>query len=155
MDIRTAVTHANALMEIHGLKQRGWRLVLDNAKTRAGQTQYSTKTISLSRPMTKARDAQTVRNTILHEIAHALTPGHGHDRVWRAQHIALGGTGERCTSGESVKGRYEGTCPNGHKRYRHRLSKAITAGASCGVCNPHKFDERYRLVWVDTALATR
>lgn len=34
-----------------------------------------------------------IMETLLHEIAHALTPGHGHDRVWKAKCIEIGGKG--------------------------------------------------------------
>jgi MoaA/NifB/PqqE/SkfB family radical SAM enzyme len=154
MDIRTAVVHANAMMELHGLKAKGWALSLDNAKNRAGRCNYSTKTISLSRPLIQARDAAEVRNTVLHEIAHALTPGRGHDAVWRNKFITIGGDGKTRHS-TVLPGRYKGTCPNGHVSYRHRMTKAVRAGASCGKCSPHKYDARYRLVWVDTASTVR
>lgn len=150
MDIYKALSEARTLMNAHGLTDRGWTLKVDRAKARAGRCNYSTRTISLSATLIRIRDESAVHNTILHEIAHALTPGHHHDAVWRRQHVALGGNGQRCTDGTTAPARYIGTCPKGHTSKRHRFSKAIKLGTSCGVCNPARFDERYRLVWVDT-----
>lgn len=44
-----------------------------------------------------------VINTILHEIAHAMTPSHGHDYIWRLTFIAIGGNGETY-AGSTIKG---------------------------------------------------
>lgn len=155
MDIYKAIATARELMDRHGLTDRGWTLKLDRAKTRNGRCSYTTRTIQLSQPLIKSRAEEDVINTILHEIAHALTgPGHGHDAVWRRQHIAIGGNGKRCTGGEGVSGRYVGTCPKGHKRTRHRMSKAITVGASCGVCDS-RFNPNYLLVWIDTTTGAK
>ena len=52
--------------------------------------------IRLSRPLTNANPWSTVKDTVLHEIAHALTPGHHHDKVWKAKCVELGATPERC-----------------------------------------------------------
>jgi hypothetical protein len=56
-----------------------WTLKFDNAKTRVGMTNYSTCVISLSRHYIRhARCTQAeIRETLLHEIAHALCPSHG------------------------------------------------------------------------------
>jgi hypothetical protein len=39
-----------------------------------------------------------VRDTINHEIAHALTPYHGHDVIWRNKAIELGSSGQACVT---------------------------------------------------------
>lgn len=36
---------------------------------------------------------RNIRETILHEIAHALTPGEGHSRVWLDKLKGIGGSG--------------------------------------------------------------
>lgn len=98
MDTRTAQRLANAEMHHYGLIAAGWTFKWDRALARNGQCDYTHKTISLSRPLTERRDEAAVRMTILHEIAHALTPGHGHGYVWKSKFIQMGGDGARCSS---------------------------------------------------------
>ena len=40
-------------------------------------------------------EIKEIKNTVLHEIAHALTPGHNHDHVWQAKAVSIGCDGER------------------------------------------------------------
>jgi hypothetical protein len=67
------------------------------------------------------------RDTILHEIAHALTPGHNHDSVWRAKSIEIGCDGKRCYGSD------------------------VRAPRACGVCcnayNGRRFTDRFELKW--------
>lgn len=57
---------------------------------------YNNKSVELSIPLVECNDEARVLKTILHEIAHALTEGHGHDRVWQAKLLEIGGDGKRC-----------------------------------------------------------
>lgn len=59
---------------------------------------YNHKSIELSTKLVEINDENRVRLTILHEVAHALTEGHGHDAVWRAKLLEIGGDGKRCYS---------------------------------------------------------
>lgn len=52
--------------------------------------------VELSTQLVKINDRDRILKTILHEIAHALTEGHGHDNVWRAKLLEIGGDGKRC-----------------------------------------------------------
>ena len=66
-----------------------------------GRYRYSRlghKSIELSTKLVQINDVERVRLTILHEVAHALTEGHGHDAVWQAKLLELGGDGKRCYS---------------------------------------------------------
>lgn len=54
------------------------------------------KVVELSTKLVEINDESRVLKTILHEIAHALTEGHGHDRVWQAKLLEIGGDGKRC-----------------------------------------------------------
>jgi len=54
------------------------------------------KVVELSTKLVEINDEERVRLTILHEVAHALTEGHGHDRVWQAKLLEIGGDGKRC-----------------------------------------------------------
>jgi len=74
-----------------------WRFQWDRAKTRLGLCDFHKKTIQLSLPRTEFQSEAQIRDTLLHEIAHALAgPKAGHGPRW--QHIAreLGATPDRC-----------------------------------------------------------
>ena len=82
MDLRDAFAMAEYLLEVHGLDD--WEVAYDNAKLRAGICRFGDKVLGLSAPLTAVHDEDDVRDTILHEIAHALVgPRHGHDATWR------------------------------------------------------------------------
>lgn len=125
---------ARGLMAEHGL--RGWTLVLDRAKTRAGVCRAGRREIGLSRELTALHSAEQVRDTVLHEIAHALVgPGHGHDAVWRATAVRIGGSGERCVPSDApkVEGPWVGVCPAGHRTSVHRRPVRVR---TCPTCSP-------------------
>ena len=83
------------LLAEYGLE--GWRLRLDHARRRAGLCDYRNKTISLSRHYVRYADEAHIKDTLLHEIAHALVgPHHGHDAVWRQQARKMGCSATRC-----------------------------------------------------------
>jgi predicted SprT family Zn-dependent metalloprotease len=79
------------LLDGHGLAD--WRLALSSAARRLGSCAYHTRTIRLSRHLLLLNHWPEVRDTLLHEAAHALVgQSHGHDRVWRAKAVELGAT---------------------------------------------------------------
>jgi predicted SprT family Zn-dependent metalloprotease len=129
-------------------KLDGWSFSFDNAKKRHGLCHYSKKTIFLSKISTSNRTNEEVKNTILHEIAHALTPGEHHNKVWKRKFIEIGGTGERCSKCEyKAKGKNMYICTNcGHNTETHR--KWIVPHA-CYVCckihNNGKYDPRFKM----------
>jgi predicted SprT family Zn-dependent metalloprotease len=151
MDLRKAKDLALELMDKHGLFDMRYSFEFNNRKRAAGICSYRRRTIELSKHLTSLADEADVRETILHEIAHALCPRQGHNKVWKAKLIEIGGTGERCYSNESSLGiaynmiaKYKGTCPNGHTTGRNRKP---TRKQSCGKCRPHVYDERYLITW--------
>ena len=106
MDLDEVRFHANTMLELHGLTERGWTFRFDKAPSRFGLCSYRIKEISLSEQLTKINHQPEVFNTILHEIAHALhferhgETGHG----WRWVEIAqsIGCDGLRCYSASRV-----------------------------------------------------
>ena len=102
MDLRDAFALAEDLLEHHGLTD--WSIAYDGAKKRAGICRFGPRVIGLSAPLTVLHSVDDVRDTILHEIAHALVgPQHGHDAVWRAKAREIGCSGERCVSADSPR----------------------------------------------------
>lgn len=96
MNLNDAHALARAAMDAHGLTD--WRLEWDNHKRRNGATYIYDRKITLSAPLTHLRNADEVRQTIGHEIAHALcSPGAGHGPEWRRKMRELGLKVARCS----------------------------------------------------------
>mgnify|MGYP003350792872 FL=1 len=151
MNLLEAKQLAETLMYQHGITQQGWRFEFDNAKRRFGVCRYRSKTIGLSKSLTALNEVGRVKNTILHEIAHALVgAGHGHNWVWQRKAIEIGCDGKRCYSGEvtnTPESRYIAICPKcNHTHKRHKLS-CRTKSSSCGKCSQGRYNEAYKLNW--------
>lgn len=101
MKIETAFLMLRSEMEVHGLTASGWVAKLDDAKKRFGVCRIRLREISLSRPLVHLNSEEEVRDTILHEIAHALAwiryrENCGHDARWKAICVEIGARPERC-----------------------------------------------------------
>ena len=72
MDAAAAATLAETLMAQHGLTTTGWTFQMDRATARLGLCQYGPKAISLGTAYAESANEVSVRDTVLHEIAHAL-----------------------------------------------------------------------------------
>ena len=152
---------ATNLMKEHGLVEKGWILKWDNAKNRAGQCgiKRGIKYISLSKVVLPLHTDKSIKDTILHEIAHALAGIHnGHNHVWKRVALQIGCNAQRCYDDSSFKqgakealiaqSKYTLTCPNcGKKRPAHRKHKRISAcGECCKKYNGGKYDEKFK--WI-------
>jgi predicted SprT family Zn-dependent metalloprotease len=148
VDVDVAEAMAIELMREHNLN--GWTFKYDNAKRRFGMCDFGKRVISLSFTLTVLNGESEVRDTILHEIAHALAgPAHNHDWHWRRTAMSIGCTGDRCYSSDDVKtptGRFIGTCPvcGYQTRPRHRRRRV-----ACGQCCGGVFNAAYLLVWAE------
>lgn len=98
-----------------------------------GGYQSDVGVISLSRHYVLMNDLSLILDTIRHEIAHALTPGHGHDMVWRMKCVGLGAKG-RMTKKARIEYRYRAYCPCGcHQWHMHRVTPKYLMGR-CPSC---------------------
>ncbi|HWV48463.1 MAG TPA: SprT-like domain-containing protein, partial [Microbacterium sp.] len=73
---------ADALLRMH--LDDTWSFGFDNAKRRAGQCDYRTKRITVSRYLAARFDDDEIHQVLLHEVAHALA-GHqaAHGARWQ------------------------------------------------------------------------
>lgn len=134
-------------MAQHGL--RDWKFAFNRRKQAMGLCVYGRKTIELSIHFVERDNPwDEVRDTILHEIAHALVgPRHGHDRVWKRKCIEIGARPERCGQADMPEGSWRARCHGCGKHFhRHRKPKRL-AGWFCKECGP----DRGKLIWKEAA----
>lgn len=98
--------YARDLMDRHGLT--GWRFEWNDADEFAGRCYPGLQLITVSRAVLLDTAARNIRETLLHEIAHALTTTE-HDQQWWEKFLELGGEGYWLTnSGRAKSARPEG-----------------------------------------------
>jgi predicted SprT family Zn-dependent metalloprotease len=127
-----------------------FRFRFNNTKRLFGQCRNGQKLILLSRHLVELNGEEQVRDTILHEIAHALTPGHHHDKVWKAKAKELGCRPSRCYSNDSVvvpRGAYALVCPNCGFEYQvYKRRRSVGACRKCCVKYSNgKYNDRFEL----------
>jgi predicted SprT family Zn-dependent metalloprotease len=153
MKTSDAAVLARQLMNAHGLE--GWRFQFDRATRRFGLCDPRKQVISLSRPLTELNDVSEVRETLLHEIAHALTPRDArgsHGTQWRAMAARVGCVPRACIPPDRVitppraphKVTWSvGTCPGCHQRIYRRQRRNL----SCGDCAPLAYKKKFAFRW--------
>lgn len=144
MELADVTQLARTIFDELGLSN--WHLSFDRAKKRAGICYYSERRVTFSRHLMALYDVDAVRETILHEAAHALVgPGHGHNRVWQAKAREIGASGRRTLGTQTPRMRapWIGVCINLHEVQRFRKpSRVIT----CGNCS-RRFNLDYLFSW--------
>ncbi len=144
-ELSRVTTWANALIALH-LNPAVWSFGFDNAKTRAGQCNYTAKKITVSRYLAARYDDDEIHQILLHEIAHAMAgSAAGHGGRWVAIAREIGYEGQRLHEGDRADdlAPWVGRCPAGHEFYRHRRPKARL---SCSLC-ARGFSSSHLIAW--------
>lgn len=148
MNLLDAQQMALELMNKHGI--HGWHFEFDRSVSRFGVCKFRSLTIGLSRRLTSLNGVEHVRDTILHEIAHALVGAHhGHDHAWKAKAAEIGAKPERCYRSDEVKNvyRWVGSCSDcGHQFGRHRMSRVRRMYGSYHISCKQK-EKKGEIVW--------
>jgi predicted SprT family Zn-dependent metalloprotease len=149
MKLNDARQLASELIKKHDIK---YTFAFDNAISRFGCCHHSLRQITLSKELTLANKEQQVKDTILHEIAHALAgAGNGHNSKWRRIALDIGCDGKRCYSSKdtiNIPYSFVGTCPEcARKIYRHRRTKYLACGKCCDKLNSGKYSTKYQVKW--------
>ena len=131
--LRETLALASRLLKRHGLAGgrpgSGRRVALDTSARRAGQCSFRARTIYLAVGRCLLAAVDEVRDTILHEIAHAMVgPNHGHDEVWRRTALAIGCKATRCHDSQHAAPRWTGRCGCGRTWQRRQLSLKARTG---------------------------
>ena len=160
MDLVAARTLALDLMKLHGLDKFTFEYsrslgtvgqCLRFARHQTLPLNEQPGKIKLSRIYVEQWTEDQVRETVLHEIAHALTPMslNAHGPEWRATALRIGSNGKRCAEEEDFVDltkhhKWIIYCDKGHYRTRARRSNR---GTSCGKCSK-VYNPKYLQKWL-------
>lgn len=119
-----------------------WKFVWNNRTSNKtwGICKYTPKEIHLNKKYALIESEENVIDTIIHEVAHALTKGDNHGEIWKAKCRELGCRDEQFKDlgKESLNklAKYKGVCPTcGH---------VIYSGRKTGIIHIECSNEEYR-----------
>ena len=143
-------------MEEHGLFDELWHFTFEACKRTLGRCHYYSRKITLSKWYVELNDEDDVEDTILHEIAHALSfmrygdKGTGHGRLWKQVCREIGARPERVHKGvleyPDNHYKYSDTCGCDITYQRHRIRK--NAKYRCPKCNEPLFNSKRKKEWL-------
>jgi predicted SprT family Zn-dependent metalloprotease len=124
MDLKELETIASREMTKYEL--HGWTFGLANTKRRLGVCKYRKKRIEIAEYYAQNSPQESVLDTLLHEIAHALAgPKAGHGPAWKAIAVRIGATPRACDNSHSAvvkPGDWQATC-SACKKVFHRYKR--------------------------------
>ena len=131
----------------------GWEIKFSNRKRTLGHCNCSQKIISISNAYLNTNPFPVMKDTLLHEIAHALqyikTGKTNHGTGWKEIASEVGCKPIRCADLREVNlpsAKYIGTCPCcGNKTKFYRKVRKMY---SCNICC-NSFDTNYKLSIVE------
>lgn len=152
MNLALAQKFAIQKIAEHGL--HSWIFKFDNSVKRFGVCDYRNKIIGLSRQLTELNDEEQVKDTIMHEIAHALVGiSHGHDHVWKAKCREIGAKPERCYSLDNVKQpkmRWQAICEGCGTLFQRARRQPKFQISACACQKNMPWDKKIILKYTDT-----
>lgn len=133
MDLKELEARASQEMAKHGLQD--WTFGLSEAKRILGVCKYRKKRIEIAEYYAINNSAESVIDTLLHEIAHALAgPDARHGPAWQAIAVRLGASPEACDQSPETAvqpGDWQATCPACKKTYHRYKRPASLSGYTC------------------------
>ena len=119
MDLKELEAIASREMAKYALK--GWTFAFSNARRRLGVCKYRSKRIEISEFYARNNPPESVLDTLLHEIAHALAgPAAGHGPKWKTIAARIGATPQACETSPdltTMPGDWQATCPTCHRTF--------------------------------------
>ena len=126
-----------------------WEFRFSNQKRHLGYCRPRKKVVSVSLAFMKTNPISVMKDTLLHEIAHALhyleTGKTNHNNGWRKFALRVGCEPKRCATGERLqmpRGNYIGVCPVCEKETH--FYRRVRRSYSCSHCT-NSYDLRYKL----------
>lgn len=138
MNPHDAQTIALDLLRHHGLAH--WQFRFNRRKRTLGLCYYDLKRIELSLHFVLQNDEAAVRDTVLHEIAHALAgQAAAHGPRWQEMCVRIGARPERCDRTASMPaGRWRAVCPGCGKAFHRYKRPQRNARYACRSCGPER-----------------
>jgi predicted SprT family Zn-dependent metalloprotease len=138
MDLKELADIASQEMTKNGLHD--WTFGLADTKRQLGVCKYRKKRIEIAEYYALNSSPETVLDTLLHEIAHAIAgPSAGHGPAWKAVAIRLGATPRACDNSHKTvvePGDWQATCTACKKTFhRYRRPRSLS-GYRCR-CKAH------------------
>lgn len=150
MNREQAMTMGRQLMAQHLGANSPWRFrIMDTrGRRKLGCCCYNVLTIILTGWYVDHNDEAAVRDTILHEIAHALAGSKaGHGPAWKAMAEKIGAQPNRLTRSDTINrptGAYKAVCPACAQAYYRNSMPRMGRRHFCR-CKP--IGERQELTW--------
>lgn len=112
-----------------------WSLRCSDMSDKVGVCDYNRKTITLSTVFMRGSNCNyaKVKKALMHEIAHALTPGHSHDKIWKTLCEGIGGDTRLAATMNLPGMNWSIYCP-GCKWRQEQFTKPNLENAVCGTC---------------------
>jgi predicted SprT family Zn-dependent metalloprotease len=144
MDLKELEAIAAQELRKHGL--HGWTFGLADTGRRLGVCKYRTKRIEIAEYYARNSPPETVLDTLMHEIAHAIAgPAARHGPAWKTVAVRLSATPRACeTSHQAVvkPGDWQASCPACEKAFHlYRRPKSLGGyRCKCEVRSPLTFE---------------
>lgn len=158
MDLNKIKKLGDSMLKQHGLSDWTFKFgnnkeMKDHDKFYFARCNYRYKQIILSRKLTENETSiDRIKNTILHEIAHAIDFNNrgkrsGHDEEWKRIAKSIGCNANVCTKLDTVNmdqvAKWIAECKSCHKKFYK--TKRPKNKISCKLCGGGKFNESYLL----------
>ena len=140
--------YALEVMQQHGLLRDGWSFKWNQRKQSFGLCNYTRKEIQLSAFMVNCGESiESMKGTVVHEVAHALTPGAKHGPVWQAKMVELGQDPKRAREAQGAKITYKWSlgCPSCDFKAGYHRRPSTKRRSSCPKCSGGRFNAEFEL----------
>lgn len=102
MQLSDAYLHARMLVD--STLPEVWKIRFTKSRVEAGSCDYKHRTLYFSTYYASRATEKEFEEVVLHEVAHAMTPGKGHGKEWKDTARKLG-----CSGDETVESRQKPT----------------------------------------------
>ena len=133
MNLKELDAIARREMTKHGL--HGWTFGLADTKRRLGDCKYGKKRIEIAEYYALHSPQESVLDTLLHEIAHAIAGSKaGHGPAWKTVAVRIGATPRACDNSEEAvvkPGDWQAICPACKKTFHRYKRPRSLSGYRC------------------------
>lgn len=134
-----SILRGMASQKLYQHKLFGWSFNIVDVCRRLGVCKHGKQRIEIQEYYALNNPPEIVVDTLMHEIAHALTPGHHHNSFWKSVAIQLGAQPVSCKKRTDIQlkpGNWKATCDEcGKVYYKYKNSPGLeNRRFGCLVC---------------------